>query len=239
MNYLPFKCKYCGLIYCKKHRLPENHSCAFTNQIRVSPSQTSEIPKTEDQDLEVNVNSVPSSLYSGPKDGDFDNQLDREMRDYIRRQERTSMPSPRTSRTSRRSSGHRVPFISRATKPTVTYWIMGITTFLSVVVMITGFHSTFMIYTPTLLNAFLLPLLTSGFTTGDPISLLFALFVLYGISKSIELQYGPKFMLAIYAAGAFLGTIGVIVIQGLGMIFEPTLSFLYVQSVPVSTLWAA
>jgi hypothetical protein len=26
---LPYKCKYCGLQFCKKHRLPENHSCPF------------------------------------------------------------------------------------------------------------------------------------------------------------------------------------------------------------------
>jgi len=25
--YLPFKCKYCGGTFCKKHRLPENHDC--------------------------------------------------------------------------------------------------------------------------------------------------------------------------------------------------------------------
>jgi len=24
---LPFKCKYCGLLFCDEHRLPENHSC--------------------------------------------------------------------------------------------------------------------------------------------------------------------------------------------------------------------
>jgi hypothetical protein len=24
---IPFKCKYCGLHYCKHHRLPENHNC--------------------------------------------------------------------------------------------------------------------------------------------------------------------------------------------------------------------
>jgi len=24
---LPFKCKYCGQLFCDDHRLPENHSC--------------------------------------------------------------------------------------------------------------------------------------------------------------------------------------------------------------------
>ena len=29
IGYLPFKCKYCGGTFCKKHRLPENHECSF------------------------------------------------------------------------------------------------------------------------------------------------------------------------------------------------------------------
>jgi hypothetical protein len=29
ISYLPFKCKYCGGNFCQKHRLPENHDCAF------------------------------------------------------------------------------------------------------------------------------------------------------------------------------------------------------------------
>jgi hypothetical protein len=27
MNYLPFRCKYCGGTFCRDHRLPENHDC--------------------------------------------------------------------------------------------------------------------------------------------------------------------------------------------------------------------
>ena len=28
-GYLPFMCKFCGMTFCKKHRLPENHDCPF------------------------------------------------------------------------------------------------------------------------------------------------------------------------------------------------------------------
>ncbi|TFG27380.1 MAG: hypothetical protein EU532_07560 [Promethearchaeota archaeon] len=28
-GFLPFKCKFCGMTFCKKHRLPENHNCPF------------------------------------------------------------------------------------------------------------------------------------------------------------------------------------------------------------------
>lgn len=26
---MPYKCKFCGLIFCNNHRLPENHECAY------------------------------------------------------------------------------------------------------------------------------------------------------------------------------------------------------------------
>ncbi|HDZ17334.1 MAG TPA: hypothetical protein ENH75_03545 [archaeon] len=26
---LPYRCKFCGMIFCKNHRLPENHICPF------------------------------------------------------------------------------------------------------------------------------------------------------------------------------------------------------------------
>ena len=32
INFLPFKCKYCGGAFCKEHRLPENHQCSFESK---------------------------------------------------------------------------------------------------------------------------------------------------------------------------------------------------------------
>ena len=54
INYLPFKCKYCGGVYCKKHRLPENHQCTFELKhgpivplnLRESPSKSVNSQKT-------------------------------------------------------------------------------------------------------------------------------------------------------------------------------------------------
>ncbi|MFO7797026.1 MAG: AN1-type zinc finger domain-containing protein [Promethearchaeati archaeon] len=34
IGFLPFKCKYCGGIFCKEHRLPENHECTFERKHR-------------------------------------------------------------------------------------------------------------------------------------------------------------------------------------------------------------
>jgi hypothetical protein len=39
IGYLPFKCKYCGGIFCKVHRLPENHACSFDKKhVPTTPS---------------------------------------------------------------------------------------------------------------------------------------------------------------------------------------------------------
>lgn len=45
INFLPFKCKYCGGSYCKEHRLPENHQCTFElKSIPITPSNLREAP---------------------------------------------------------------------------------------------------------------------------------------------------------------------------------------------------
>ena len=28
-GFLPFRCKFCGMTFCKEHRIPENHDCPF------------------------------------------------------------------------------------------------------------------------------------------------------------------------------------------------------------------
>jgi len=34
-----YKCKYCGYVYCLKHRLPENHTCMFTSSKGLVPEK--------------------------------------------------------------------------------------------------------------------------------------------------------------------------------------------------------
>ncbi len=46
IGYLPFKCKYCGGTFCKKHRLPENHECSFElKHTPVVPISSGEPPR--------------------------------------------------------------------------------------------------------------------------------------------------------------------------------------------------
>ena len=45
INFLPFKCKYCGGSFCKEHRLPENHQCTF--ELERIPVTSSDIKESK------------------------------------------------------------------------------------------------------------------------------------------------------------------------------------------------
>jgi len=67
INYLPFKCKYCGGVYCKKHRLPENHQCTF--ELKHGPI-------------------VPLNLRESPSKSVSSHGASREFKKYMKRQEK-------------------------------------------------------------------------------------------------------------------------------------------------------
>lgn len=48
---LPFKCQYCKGLFCREHRLPENHSCPMAEQARA--------PKEEPPPFEYKVSYTP------------------------------------------------------------------------------------------------------------------------------------------------------------------------------------
>jgi len=57
IGYLPYKCKYCGLVYCKKHRLPENHDCSFMlkDTVVVPTTSRDSAPLYRDKAVEVST----------------------------------------------------------------------------------------------------------------------------------------------------------------------------------------
>jgi len=67
ITYLPFKCKYCGGVYCKKHRLPENHQCTF--ELKHGPI-------------------IPLNLRESPSKSVSSHGASREFKKYIKRQEK-------------------------------------------------------------------------------------------------------------------------------------------------------
>ncbi|MFX0021211.1 MAG: AN1-type zinc finger domain-containing protein [Candidatus Hermodarchaeota archaeon] len=45
---IPYRCKFCGMIFCNKHRLPENHECPF--DLRKKNKNINSLDKTLYQD---------------------------------------------------------------------------------------------------------------------------------------------------------------------------------------------
>ncbi|MHA1585151.1 MAG: rhomboid family intramembrane serine protease [Promethearchaeota archaeon] len=249
MTYLPFKCKYCGKTFCKKHRLPENHNCTFSISGSVSSqSQKASQDDTSNQsNFSFNSPNIPSrssdtSQYSSPdvgvgsntKDDEFQRQLDKEMREYFKKHEReTSIP---------RSHGQvrsRTPFISRALKPIGTYWLIGIVTvfyFVPYLFSLFNIQINFFLNITTLVPSFFIPLISSMFSPSGIINFIFAILILYTTGRMLELRYGTKFIVSLYVAGGIAATFTTLFVQFLGLIFTP-LSFL--ASDNVSSQWGA
>lgn len=262
MNYLPFRCKYCGGTFCKKHRLPENHNCEFSMPHK-SPNESISIetPTNHQEELST-VNDTSDYLYDPENEipdiyntesdnsSKYETELDEEMRRYVRQQEReirkqerqSSRRSNSINRRSRNVSGvrveHRNPFITQSNKPLATYWMMGIFTgmfllyWLLSLVNVLNFRF-FLLRLDTLRAGFFLPLVLSMVTPEFFFSLLFILIMLFGTGRRLEMRYGPKFILSLFFSGAIIGTLTIILIQSIGL-FITGFEFLLT---PTSTLW--
>ena len=217
LNYLPFKCRYCGKTFCKKHRLPENHQCSFELQIKPQKEVSKEVKSFKEKVKQSEKNKIP-------EDKTYE-QIDREMRNYIRDQERAAMPPPPSRSSGRfgsRSRGYS-PFISRTNKPIGTYFMMGFTTlffFLTYINILNPFllinlnslSINFFIYFPSFF--------VSIFTPVGLFSWIFTLLILFWSGKVIELQMGTKFLLTLYILSGIANGFGIIFLQSIGLFIQ-------------------
>jgi len=214
LNYLPFKCRYCGGTYCKKHRLPENHKCSF--ELQLQPL------KEVSQDLKSSKKEVKKKEI--PEDKTYE-QIDKERRDYIRAQERAAMPPPpsRSGGLFRSRSRGYSPFITRASKPIGTYTLMGITTFFFFISLFIEIRPYILLNLNNLRSNFLfhfLSIFTSIFTTTNLISWIFTLLILFWSGKVIELQMGTKFLVSLYIIAGMANGIAILFLQSIGLVIQ-------------------
>ena len=217
LNYLPFKCRYCGNTFCKKHRLPENHQCSFELQIKPQKEVSKEAKSFKEKVKQSEKNKIP-------EDKTYE-QIDREMRNYIRDQERAAMPPPPSRSSGRFGSRARgySPFISRTNKPVGTYFLMGITTLFFLISIITVTRQYILLNLNLLIDNFLLhfpSIFTSIFTTTSLLSWIFTLLILYWSGKVIETQMGTKFLLTLYILSGIANGFGIILLQSLGLFIQ-------------------
>jgi len=187
IGYLPFKCKYCGNRYCKNHRLPENHDCTFELKYTTVPSKESKKALSKPE-------AAPKRLY---REGEYlsEKEIKRLFKqkkdDYKERIRRAS----RTSWTVENVYG--------------TTFLMVALFALSIAALI--FPEYLMLSGYGVLNFYFHTFFTALFVVyaGGFLGILFLfiiIFFLYNMARSIELRYGTKFLLGLFAfSGLFSG----------------------------------
>jgi membrane associated rhomboid family serine protease len=220
INYLPFKCKYCGRTFCTKHRLPENHDCDGIKGSKESPLPISPI------------SSIKNSSPSEPDDSTqyFDLQTLEDLKsgnnrafkseEEPQRYERRRFNEGQARTRQKRFSGPDVRLYQERSGPAfIPNGKMNVTYYLMVGNLIFFFLSMIPDIQPYLyLNStlffqfgFIWPLFTAMFIVGDFISLLFRMIILYFFGRSIELRYGPKFMaMMFFLSGLICGVVSVL-----------------------------
>jgi membrane associated rhomboid family serine protease len=179
IGYLPFKCKYCGGIFCKKHRLPENHDCTFElKHTPVVPIPTRSLSRT------ISTSSQKSSVKSP-----------RKIKKYLKRQEKQKIKTIRDfeNYTDRQAYGTRYLI--------ALIFILSLVTFIYPLVLTLSSLSFF--------NLWLWTLITSLFVsyTQDLFGLFFLIILIilfYIMIKNLERTFGTKFLLKLYFICGFM-----------------------------------
>lgn len=170
INYLPFKCKYCGGVYCKKHRLPENHQCTF--ELKHGPI-------------------VPLNLREAPSKKVDSHGTSKEFKKYIKNQEKQKQRTIRhyesyDTKTTKTNSIKiliiAIIIMSIASMGFPLYLTLSSYSFLELYLW-TFFTSLFVSYTSDFFGLFFLFILILFF---------------YMIIKNIERVFGTKFLLQLY-----------------------------------------
>ncbi|MFO8019377.1 MAG: AN1-type zinc finger domain-containing protein [Promethearchaeia archaeon] len=183
IGYLPFKCRYCGGTFCKKHRLPENHDCTF--ELKHTPT--------------VPTPSTPTkrTLYQDQNEGkQYEDSQKRDIKKYLKQQRRRTRP---------KSSFFGQRGLSKKGTSATSIIII-----LIVIFSIAGtiFPLFFNLSLFGLSHYYFWTIATSLFVSGSSIGpmgdlftllFLFILIIfLYNIAKSLEIQFGSKFVLQLY-----------------------------------------
>lgn len=209
ISYLPFTCKYCGGTYCKKHRLPENHECTFElKHVPVVPAPQIE-PQRRSQGILMKKSLSRLYLDEGPKT----------LKKYLKRQEKQrektmrSYQKPYTGTS--QYQGTKILFILiiafSITALVFNYMYISEYIYLS----LNGLVFQFMFHT----------IFTGLFiSSGDILSLFFLfiiLYILYFMTRNIEMRYGTKFLFKLYFIGCLFSAMLYVLLRLSLMYFYP------------------
>ena len=187
ISYLPFKCKYCDGIYCKKHRLPENHECTF--EVKHTPV----VPTTTRGTRPLYQDAIKTKAFSRKSEI----KLEKERQKYLKQRERERRQAIRSLQGGLTGTGE--------TQGTIFLIIMIV--IFSITATIFAFVGiphliAFSLYG--ILHLWLWIIFTSIFISYSGASLfgLFFLLILviflYNIARNIEIRFGTQFLIKLY-----------------------------------------
>ena len=201
IGYLPFKCKYCGGTFCKRHRLPENHDCTF--ELKRAPL----IPDTtrESRPLYQDTIKLKSVIR------DYDSRWEKEKKKYLKRQERQRKQAMRSFEMGLTGTGQ-----SKGTNFLIIMIVIFSIT--ATIFAIVGIPHYIAFSLSGLVQLYLWIIITSIFVSYSTdffglFFLLILIFFLYNISKNVEMRFGTKFLIKLFLFCAFFTAIFYLLIR--------------------------
>ena len=183
IGYLPFKCKYCGGTFCKKHRLPENHQCTF--ELKHVPL----VPKTS---------HGGDPLLIKPKKLKSKSKQQKQLNNYLKRQDQHYVP--RVKRTNNWGANF------RGTKTLLIFILVFsivASFFAEIYFSLNGLIYNFAYHT-ILTSLFITEIdLSSYYAFIDIFFLAIMLFFTYLLSRSIEIRFGSFFLFKLFMIASF------------------------------------
>jgi len=191
IGYLPFRCNYCGGTFCKQHRLPENHECTF--ELKHKPVIPTSSKRIRQHRQESKRPVSKDYLEKGPK----------ELRKYLKRQDKQRARAQRIYRDSTRRTYRRTT-ASRYRGTTTLIWVIIIFLFIAfffdlygqsiyIYFSVHGFIFKFAFHT-IITALFIVP-------PGGLLGIIFIFIMLYFlnfIAKNIEMRFGTRFFFKLY-----------------------------------------
>ncbi|TFF87188.1 MAG: rhomboid family intramembrane serine protease [Promethearchaeota archaeon] len=179
IGYLPFKCKYCGGVFCKKHRLPENHDCTF--ELKHTP-----VVPIPNRGLSRSVSSSSQQSSAKPP---------RKIRKFLKRQEKQKIKTIRDFENYRDYQSKGSMFLI------ISILILSLAAFVYPLYLTLSSLS--------FLDLWWWTFITSLFVSySQDFFGLFFLFILiilfYVMIKNLERTFGTKFLLTLYLISGFL-----------------------------------
>ena len=239
VNYLPFRCRYCGKSYCKKHRIPENHQCSF--EFKNDPYKMKSLEKSNSSKIYADY---PAETETSPR--------------------RARVRIPRIRDRVNRTRPQVTSLLGMKAKPYGTYGLMiAITAVFAFSVILAFFDSDYLVYLSisdyvngaynywTFITSIFAPINPLGQFNTEPrtmggielfISLLYLLiklFMLFFIGRMVESRWGWKTLIKIYILSGVFASLGTLLVHYLFSLDVFALFYPGISSMQYQSSWGA